>query len=117
MASSNILSIDKLAVRDDTIIKKEIYPYAPYTTSFGEADEIRIAIQSQDSYLLPCESYLWMQISATTTGEHQDYVAAQEHNRARPADDVIFFVSYLFDVKATIVSKAAMRQPVARELP
>lgn len=70
MTANNILSIDSLAVYDDTIIKKEIYPYAPYTTTFGESAEIRIAIQSKDSYLLPSESYLYMQISATTSGVH-----------------------------------------------
>ncbi|XP_055306013.1 uncharacterized protein LOC129570439 [Sitodiplosis mosellana] len=68
MAGNNILSIDKTAVYDDTIIKKEIYPYTPYTTAFGESDEIRIAIQSKDSYLLPSESYIYMQIRATSTG-------------------------------------------------
>lgn len=59
-----------MAVRDETIIKKEIYQYTPYTTSFGESDEIRIAIQSKDSYLLPCESYIYMQVAATTAGAH-----------------------------------------------
>lgn len=70
MVNGSILSIDKLAARDDTIIRKEIYPYSPYTTAFGPSDEIRIAIQSQDSYLLPCESFIWMQITATTAGTH-----------------------------------------------
>lgn len=69
-SGSNVLSIGTLAVHDDTIIRKEFYPYAPYTTTFNESDEIRIAIQSQDSYLLPCESYIWMQISVTTEGAH-----------------------------------------------
>lgn len=68
MSGSNILSIDALAAHDDTIIRKEFYQYAPYTTTFGASDEIRIAIQSKDSYLLPCESYIYMQLSATTTG-------------------------------------------------
>lgn len=70
MAIDNILNINTLAARDDTIIKKEIYPYAPYTTTYGDSEEIRITIQSQDSYLLPCESYLYMQITATTAGAH-----------------------------------------------
>lgn len=65
---TDTLSIDVLAMRDDTIIKKEFYQYLPYTASYGENEEIRIAIQSKDSYLLPCESYLYMKISATTAG-------------------------------------------------
>lgn len=68
--ATDILNIDALAIHDDSIIKKEFYPYTPYTTTFGESDEIRIAIQSKDSYLLPCESYIYMQITATTTGAH-----------------------------------------------
>lgn len=70
MAVNSILNINTLATRDDTIIKKEIYPYAPYTTTYGNSEEIRITIQSQDSYLLPCESYIYMQITATTAGAH-----------------------------------------------
>lgn len=66
----SILSIDTLAVRDDTIIKKEVYPYTPYTSSFGASDELRIAIQSKDSYLLPSESYIYLQVTATTRGAH-----------------------------------------------
>lgn len=69
-SGNNILNIGTLAARDDTIIKKEFYPYTPYTTSFNESDEIRIAIQSVDSHLLPCESYIYMEIAATTTGVH-----------------------------------------------
>lgn len=88
MAGSSILSIDALAVRDDTIIKKEVYPYTPYTSSFKESDEIRIAIQSKDSYLLPSESYIYMQLKATTEGVHAN------------ADEEIKFIanfaSYLF---------------------
>lgn len=68
MASKGVLNINTLAARDDSIIRKEFYPYSPYTTSYADTDEIRIAIQSQDSYLLPCESYLYMQVTATTVG-------------------------------------------------
>lgn len=67
---SGILNVNALAVSDDSIIRKEIYPYSPYTTTYANSDEIRIAIQSQDSYLLPCESFLYMQITAKTTGQH-----------------------------------------------
>lgn len=88
MVVSGILNINTLAIRDDTIIKKEVYPYAPYTTTYANSEEIRIAIQSQDSYLLPCESYIYMQVTATTAGQHN-------------ADDaeitfVNNFVSFLF---------------------
>lgn len=70
MTSNSILNTGTLAIRDDTIIKKEYYPYAPYTNTYNNLDEIRIAIQSKDSYLLPCESYIFMRINATTAGNH-----------------------------------------------
>lgn len=70
MASNGILNIGALALHDDSIIRKEYYPYGPYTTSYGDSEEIRIAIQSQDSYLLPCESYLFIELTATTAGTH-----------------------------------------------
>lgn len=89
MAGRSILNINTLPTRDDTIIRKEIYPYEPFTTSFASSEEIRIAIQSQDSYLLPCESYLYLKITATTTGVHGEEDA-----------EVTFvnnFISFLFD--------------------
>lgn len=66
--SNNILSIGALAMHDDSIIKKELYPYTPFTQALGESDEIRIAIQSQDTFLLPSESYIYMQVAVTTNG-------------------------------------------------
>lgn len=87
--ASNVLSIDKLAVRDNSIIKKEIYQYTPYTTSFGESDEIRIAIQSKDAYLLPSESYIFMQIGVTTAG-------AQGANDDPEIQFINNFASFLF---------------------
>lgn len=67
---TSVLDIDAIALRDDSIIKKEIYPYAPYTTAYGESEEIRIAIQSKDGLLLPCESYIYVQITCTTGAGH-----------------------------------------------
>lgn len=72
MTINGVLNIGTLAIRDDTIIKKEFYPYAPYTNTFNNSDEIRIAIQSKDSLLLPCESYIYMRIVANTEGVHNE---------------------------------------------
>lgn len=86
--ASSILDIDMLALHDDSIIRKEFYPYTPYTTTFDESDEVRIAIQSKDSYLLPSESYIYMRITTTTTGA-----------RAENDPDIKFvenFASFLF---------------------
>lgn len=89
MVGSSILNINALAVSDDSIIRKEIYPYSPYTTTYANSDEIRIAIQSQDSYLLPCESFIYMQITAHTSGTHD-----AAHNEINFVNN---FASFLFN--------------------
>ncbi|XP_031637559.1 uncharacterized protein LOC116351329 [Contarinia nasturtii] len=69
---SSILNIASLPMRDDSIIRKEIYQYTPYTNSFDESDEIRIAIQNKESYLAPSQSFIYLQIACTTNGRHVD---------------------------------------------
>lgn len=59
---SDMLSIGSEILHDDTIIKKDYHTYSPYTQSFGNDDEIRIGIQSQDQYVLPSESYLLLEV-------------------------------------------------------
>lgn len=56
---NSILNIGACAAQDNSIVKKELYTYTPYTNSFDESEEIRIIIQNQESCLLPCESYLY----------------------------------------------------------
>lgn len=63
---SDILNIEATATEDNSIVKKEFLTYTPYTNSFDESEEIRILIRNQDAFLLPCESYLYMQIIVTT---------------------------------------------------
>ncbi|XP_029673951.1 uncharacterized protein LOC115242061 [Formica exsecta] len=47
---------------DDDRIKIETHTYNPYAnTTFGNSDEIRIPIQQQDLYTLPCESFLYIE--------------------------------------------------------
>lgn len=64
--NNNILNIGASVAQDNSIIKYEYYTYTPYTNSYNESEEIRIAIQNQDLCLLPSESYLYMQISVKT---------------------------------------------------
>lgn len=87
--NSNILNIDTLAAHDNAITDIQFIPFAPYSTNFNLNDEIRIAVQSKDSYLLPCESYLYMKIQATTTGIH-----ANNDAEVRFVEN---FASYLFN--------------------
>ncbi|XP_050453274.1 uncharacterized protein LOC126852478 [Cataglyphis hispanica] len=59
---SDILSIAGEPIFDDRIVKIETHTYNPYAnTTFGNSDEIRIPIQQQDLYTLPCESFLYIE--------------------------------------------------------
>ncbi|KYN02845.1 hypothetical protein ALC62_06325, partial [Cyphomyrmex costatus] len=58
---ADILNIVGEPIFDDRIVKFEIHTYNPYAnTTFGHSDEIRIPIQQQDLYTLPCESFLYI---------------------------------------------------------
>ena len=55
----NIIDIKSGVVFDDSISHYEIHAHTPYATStYNNNDEIHIAIQHQDQYLLPCRSNL-----------------------------------------------------------
>ncbi|XP_075210259.1 uncharacterized protein LOC142317588 [Lycorma delicatula] len=58
--SMQIINIDSInAVLNDDITGKEYHSHYPYAaTTFNNSDEIRIPIQQQDIYTLPCDSYL-----------------------------------------------------------
>ncbi|XP_050456465.1 uncharacterized protein LOC126854115 [Cataglyphis hispanica] len=59
---SDILSITGEPIFDDRIVKIETHTYNPYAnTTFENSDEIRIPIQQQDLYTLPCESFLYIE--------------------------------------------------------
>lgn len=53
--------------REDNITNIQYHTYTPYTSSYNNNDEIRIAIQSQDLYVLPSESYLHIEFTLTPT--------------------------------------------------
>jgi len=58
----DILNLKGGPVFDETIWEKEFHTHNPYATSkLGNNDEIRIPIQHQDAYTLPCESYIYIE--------------------------------------------------------
>lgn len=58
----DILDIRQGPVFDETLWEKEYHSHHPYASSKLENnDEIRIPIQQQDAYTLPCESYLYIE--------------------------------------------------------
>lgn len=56
-----MLKMKNQSVHDASITSSQYYVYTPYTRSFANQDEIRISIQSQDGYVLPCESTLYIE--------------------------------------------------------
>lgn len=61
MPESDILDIDSNFSMDSKITKIEYHPYIPYTRTFNNNDEIRIAVQQTDVYPLPHESFLFIE--------------------------------------------------------
>ncbi|XP_077256690.1 uncharacterized protein LOC143908573 [Temnothorax americanus] len=86
---TEILNIGGEPVFDDRIVKIETHTYNPYAnTTFEYSDEIRIPIQQQDLYTLPCKSFLYVEGTLTVT------------RAAGQADDVVLgnnCVAFMFD--------------------
>ena len=59
---TDILDVEEDPIFDGRIVKIETHTYIPYAnTTFGFSDEIRIPIQQQDLYTLPCESFMYIE--------------------------------------------------------
>nr|XP_012217212.1 PREDICTED: uncharacterized protein LOC105669049 [Linepithema humile] len=81
----DILNIADEPVFDERIVKYEMHTYNPYAnTTLGHSDEIRIPIQQQDLYTLPCESFLYIEGKLVTnlTDEARDNVCIMGNNCA-----------------------------------
>lgn len=57
----SILNITNPTVYDNSIERVETHSYKPYIASFNKNDEIRIPINQQDLYVLPCASTLYLE--------------------------------------------------------
>lgn len=57
----NILNVKNSVELDNSITSLQHHAYNPYTTSFNYGDEIRISIQQQDLYILPSDSYIYIE--------------------------------------------------------
>lgn len=80
-----MLDLQKVPASDDSITNIQYHAYNPYTISFNNNDEIRIAIQQQDLYVLPHESMIYIegtsQITAVT-GTNEDNAVHLINNAA-----------------------------------
>lgn len=68
--ANEILNIHGAISAEDVITNIQHHAYNPYTNSFNNDDEIRIAIQHQDLYVLPHESYIYIEgrVNVATPG-------------------------------------------------
>lgn len=71
---SEILQIRKGVSHVEDITGMQYHTYTPYTTSFNNNDEIRIAVQSQDLYVQPSESYVLIEFKLRTKPTEKDYM-------------------------------------------
>lgn len=63
--NNNILNVKKSVLSDESITGVQVHSYNSYTTSYNNNDEIRIAIQQQDIYVLPHESFIYVELTVT----------------------------------------------------
>ncbi|XP_018312909.1 uncharacterized protein [Mycetomoellerius zeteki] len=70
---TDILNIAREPIFDNRIVKIETHTYNPYAnTTFAHSDEIRIPIQQQDLYTLPCDSFLYVEERLTLKKKDHD---------------------------------------------
>lgn len=60
-----MLKIKSSPASDTSITSIQHHAYNPYTTSFNNNDEVRISIQQQDLYLLPHDSFIYIEGTVT----------------------------------------------------
>lgn len=84
-----MLRFKKGATSDGSITSIQKYTYTPYTNAYGYQEEIRIAIQSQNAYILPHDSSLYIECSVVRD--------AQQANNIDSPSPVRNFAAFLFD--------------------
>ncbi|XP_076278013.1 uncharacterized protein LOC143207948 [Lasioglossum baleicum] len=76
----DILNISEAPIFDNRITKIELHTYNPYAnTTFENSDEIRIPIQQQDLYTLPCKSFLYVEGKLSLPGKLELPVEGESH--------------------------------------
>lgn len=85
---SSIINVLDRPLSDENIIKKDYHTYIPYLQSYNNNDEIRISIQNQDLYVLPSESYIYVE------GSVADEKTSKPSSNFKLKNN---FVAYLFD--------------------
>lgn len=71
----NLLNLKDTVSIDNSITSIQYHTYTPFTTTFNNNDEIRIVIQNQDLYVLPCDSELYIEGTIVREGEENQEAA------------------------------------------
>lgn len=98
---NHTLELKNIPASDNSIISIQHHAYSPYTTSFNNNDEIRIAIQQQDIYVLPHESFIYIEGIGEITpvaGQNEDNVVNLINNCAAFLFDEIRYELNNFEI-------------------
>lgn len=70
---NDILDVTRRVSSDERVTKIEYHTYTPFLTSFNNSDEIRISVQHQDLYILPSESFIYIEgaVAKTEDGKNK----------------------------------------------
>lgn len=86
--AKKILNVKEVVVQDDSITGQQFHTYTPFTTSYDNNDEVRITIQAQDLFVLPSQSYLYI-----------DFTIAKNDSSLFMDNEAIFsynFIAHMF---------------------
>lgn len=75
--ADEILNIYNANSVEDVITSIQHHAYNPYTNAYNNNDEIRITIQHQDLYVLPHESYIYIEGRVVVAAAADDATAAE----------------------------------------
>lgn len=84
---AGIINILEKPILDESIIKNEYHSYSSYLQTFNNSDEIRIPIQNQDLFILPSESYIYI----------EGFIKAADQSLAKNAKFKNNCMAYAFD--------------------
>lgn len=98
--NNNILNVKKNILTDESITGIQYHSYNPYTTSYNNNDEIRIAIQQQDIYTLPHESFIYIEgtVTKATNAAENAVMPSFINNRAAFLFDEIRYELNSFEI-------------------
>lgn len=96
-----MLKTNMANLNDTSITSIQYQVYSPYTSSFNNQDEIRIAIQSQNAYLIPHESSIYLEGAIEVLGDD----AAPTNITTTPNCAAFLFDSIRYELNGVEVDK------------